>query len=413
MDDKSSYKTVDAKFQHTTPRRETHLPWTEKYRPSSLDAIIAQGDTLTTIRACMAAGELPHLMFYGPPGTGKTSTILAIARQLSTSSTGDFRRHVLELNASDDRNIGFIRDELKAFCGTQFVYTKQSADGAVSAATATATATSSVSGSSLVASNLTGNIDSGPSTAAACDETDQKQLNLGLKLVILDEADSLSSDAQMALRRLIEQYTRSTRFCLIANSIHHIIPALQSRCTRFRFAPLSAINIRMRMMNVATLEHLDLTDDGAKAIVRLAKGDMRKVLNILQTCALGETTIDESCVYRATGQPTPFEIANVFSMLLKGSLVESFLAVDRLLSGQGFALVDLIRQLYEHVMSVLLDTSRGASELSTVTNTARLLSGLADCEYRVASCLVTNSSDHAQLAGLVAVFYLARRRTDE
>ncbi len=145
----------------------------------------------------MDEDRLPHLLFYGPPGTGKTSTILACARKLYGKNLSSM---VLELNASDDRGINVVRDEIKTFCSTKQLFSS------------------------------------------------------GFKLVILDEADAMTNVAQNALRRVIEQYTRNVRFCIICNYVGKIIPAIQSRCTRFRFAPLQEAHIQSRLQFILDQE---------------------------------------------------------------------------------------------------------------------------------------------------------------
>lgn len=140
---------------------------------------------------------MPHLLLYGPPGTGKTSTILAIAKKLNGKN---YRSKTLELNASDDRVISVVREKIKDFCSTRNIF------------------------------------------------------DTGLKLVILDEADAMKSDAQAALRRIIEKYAKTTRFCLLCNHINKIIPAIQSRCTKFRFGPLKEKSVREKLERIAELE---------------------------------------------------------------------------------------------------------------------------------------------------------------
>ncbi len=149
------------------------------------------------VNRLIAANRLPHLLLYGPPGTGKTSTILACAKTLYGSS---YKRMTLELNASDDRGIATVRNAIKNFAGTRELFSK------------------------------------------------------GVKLIILDEADAMTSDAQFALRRIMEQYSGNARFCLICNYVSRIIPALQSRCTRFRFAPLKRSQIEARLNEIVLAE---------------------------------------------------------------------------------------------------------------------------------------------------------------
>ena len=154
----------------------------------------------------------------------------------------------------------------------------------------------------------------------------RKLFSTGVKLVILDEADAMTSDAQFALRRVIEKYTRTTRFLLLCNYVSKIIPALQSRCTRFRFAPLAVAHIRERLRFVIDKEGLAarMRPSGETAIMRQSGGDMRKVLNVLQSCASGHDVIDEEAVYASTGNPTPKAVGQLLDTLFKGTFQEGY-----------------------------------------------------------------------------------------
>ena len=154
------------------------LPWVEKYRPTNINEIISHHQNITTIKKLLFGEALPHLLFYGSPGTGKTSTILALAKEIYGNN---IRLMVMKLDASDDRGINSVREDIKGFAEKSNMFQK------------------------------------------------------GVKLIILDEADSMTFDAQFALRRIIEKYSKSVRFCLICNYENKIIPAIKSRCANFRF----------------------------------------------------------------------------------------------------------------------------------------------------------------------------------
>lgn len=224
---------------------EDSLPWVEKYRPETLDDVSGHQDILATINKFVDTNRLPHLLLYGPPGTGKTSTILALARRIYGEQ--NVRQMVLELNASDDRGIDVVREQIKTFASTKQIFTVGGAAAARKAGMA------------------------------------------GFKLIILDEADAMTNTAQMALRRIMEKYTANTRFCVIANYTHKLSPALLSRCTRFRFSPLKEHDIRVLVDKVIVEENIKISADATDALVRLSKGDMRRALNVLQACQASST----------------------------------------------------------------------------------------------------------------------------
>jgi replication factor C subunit 3/5 len=275
-----------------TPTHTKVTPWVEKYRPQSLADVAAHRDIVDTIDRLTSENRLPHLLLYGPPGTGKTSTILAVARKLYGTQMHNM---VLELNASDERGIDVVRQQIQDFASTQ-------------------------------------SFSFGPKSS--------------VKLVLLDEADAMTKDAQFALRRVIEKYTKNTRFSLICNHVNKIIPALQSRCTRFRFAPLDAVHVAERLKHVIQAEGLDVSESGLAALVRLCNGDMRKALNILQSTHMAsQQQITEETVYLCTGNPLPKDIEQIAHWLLNESFTVSFRRISEMKTRKGLALVDIVREV--------------------------------------------------------------------
>lgn len=331
------------------------LPWVEKYRPKGLEDLISHQDIISTIRRFIKENRLPHLLFYGPPGTGKTSTILACAKELYGSS---FKSMILELNASDDRGIDVVREQIRDFASTRKMFAK------------------------------------------------------GFKLIILDEADAMTQVAQAALRRMIERYTKNVRFCIICNYVSKIIPALQSRCTRFRFAPLSRDQMCTRLDYIVRTENVKLSSDGEEALLRLSKGDMRRVLNVLQACHAAiqapntnaadqmevngnsqlslKTSIDEDLVYRCTGNPLPKDVETMAQIMLDSDFTAAFDQINALKIDRGYALADIISDIYEYLMGLELPPNCRVF----------LLQHLSDIESRLAG----GANETVQLCALIGAF---------
>jgi len=313
-------------------------PWVEKYRPKTLDDVAAHKEIIDTIKRLTHENRLPHLLLYGPPGTGKTSTILAVARQIYG---GAIQNMTLELNASDDRGIDVVRQRIQDFASTRSVFSNK------------------------------------------------------FKLVILDECDAMTKDAQFALRRVIEKYTRNTRFCLICNYVSKIIPALQSRCTRFRFPPLDRAHVQERLEHVIKAEGVKMGEGGMDALITLGSGDMRRTLNILQSCHMSSDLVDEKAVYTCTGNPLPQDIESAVHWLLNDDFRTAYNKLLQLQINKGVALVDVVRELHPWMFHI---------EALPPKVRITLVEKLADVEYRLAY----GTSEKLQLGSLVGAFMLAK-----
>ena len=218
----------------------------------------------------------------------------------------------------------------------------------------------------------------------------------------------MTSDAQFALRRVIEKYTKNARFCLICNYVSKIIPALQSRCTRFRFAPLSRHQIQGRLEYIAKAENCNITKDGIDAILDLSNGDMRRVLNLLQSTAMStddgtvdddgkksNRVIDETAVYLTSGSPLPKDIDKILDMLLNHDFQTAYTNITKLCTSHGYALTDIIHDLAPRLANMELESMTLAS----------LLDGLSQVEHRLAN----GTDEKLQTASLVGVFVQTRQ----
>ncbi|KAI6228124.1 Replication factor C subunit 5 [Aphelenchoides besseyi] len=326
----------------------TRLPFVEKYRPTNLGDLVSHEDVIRTITKMADERRIPHFLLYGPPGTGKTTTMLAMARHLFGPK--DYKTHVMEFNASDDRGIEVVRNNIVRFA---------------------------------------------ESTAINIHSEHKRRLNF--KLIILDEADAMTKEAQNALKRVIEKYALNIRFCLICNHVSSIIPAIQSRCTRFRFAPLKKEQIIPRLDHVIAEEKLNVTADGKEALFQLSGGDMRKILNVLQSTSLAFDVIDRKNVYACVGQPDPQVIERIFKILLSDSVADAFEKISKLQLENAISLSDVLENMVDHVLSL---------NFGDESILAALIEQLSEIQKRVTN----GCSEMLQLHGLIASFIFAREK---
>ncbi|RLG34693.1 replication factor C small subunit, partial [Methanosarcinales archaeon] len=312
--------------------------WTEKYRPRTLDEVVDHEEVISRLKRFVEERNIPHLLFVGPAGVGKTTTILALAQDLYGPGYMNF---ILELNASDERGINVIREKVKFFARTA-----------------------------------------------------PMRSEVPFKILIMDEADSLTAAAQHALRRTMERYTKTCRFCLIGNYSENIIEPIQSRCSVFRFGHLSERDIRERIRYIADCEGVKLLESGLDAILEASRGDLRKAINILQTAAASKGGyVDEDVVFGVLGRVSPKEVRQMLLLSLEGRFLEAREALRRLLLEEGLAGEDILRQIYSQVLRLQIPESWKV----------RLSEMIGEIDYR----LTQGARPEIQLGALLAKLALA------
>lgn len=272
--------------------RTYELPWVEKYRPTNIKDVVGNSEAVARLQVIAEEGNMPNIILAGAPGTGKTTSILCIAHQLLGSSV---KEAVLELNASDDRGIDVVRNKIKMFA--------------------------------------------------------QKKVTLPPgrhKIVILDEADSMTSGAQQALRRTMELYSSTTRFALACNQSTKIIEPIQSRCAIVRFGKVADSEVLQRIMHVAEKEKVQYVPEGLEAIIFTADGDMRQALNNLQATHSGFGLVSADNVFRVCDQPHPLLVKQIVNHCANAQLDAAYDGMKGLCD-LGFSSSDIISTLFRVV----------------------------------------------------------------
>ena len=277
--------------------QNNNIPWIEKYRPSKLEDIKSQDFIKTSLQKLVENNTIPHLLFFGSSGTGKTSSILACIKELEAKG---YMVSKLELNTSDQRGIKTVRKKIKEFATTQSFFKN------------------------------------------------------GLKIIILDEADYMTKIAQCALRQIIEKYSKNVRFCIICNYINKIIPAIQSRCMKFRFSLLTDDEMRNKIEYVVKQEKLKISDKAITTIISLSGGDMRKSINILQTIPIfcKNKIIDDNDIRICLGYPTENIITNIYDILSNNNkkIKSKYNLINDIIKKNGILLCNLLECLHKIVL---------------------------------------------------------------
>ncbi len=305
--------------------------WTEKYRPKKLGEIVNQVHVVDRLKAWVKQGSIPNMLFAGSAGVGKTTAALCLARELFGPH---WRENFQETNASDQRGIDVVRGRIKDFAR-------------------------------------------------------MKPIGSDFKIIFLDESDSLTPEAQQALRRTMERFSDVCRFILSCNYSSRIIEPLQSRCSVFRFKRLKKPDVKTYLSRIAKEEKLKVSEDAYDAIFEISAGDMRKSLNILQACST-LPKIDRDGVYEVVAKVKPEDVAEMVQLALKGNFAEARKRLYDMLISQGLAGDDIIRAMHSQIFRLEIDDKKRL----------QLIEKLGEYEFR----LNQGGTPEVQLEALLAQF---------
>jgi replication factor C small subunit len=311
------------------------LPWVEKYRPNTLSDVVGHIDITKRLQSYIDTKNIPNMMFSGPAGTGKTSSSIALARELFGEN---FEQNFLELNASDDRGIDVVRNTIKDFARTL-------------------------------------------------------AFDAGFKIIFLDECDALTQDAQQALRRTMEKYTKTCRFILSCNYSSKIIEPIQSRCVIYRYKPLNAKDISAQMAHIVKEEKLKIDTPALDAINYVCQGDLRKAVNVLQATSSLDKNITEEAVYNVSSRARPEQVKEMIMLALGGKFLDARTKLDELMYEYGMSGEDIVKQLFRETMAL---TNEELDEKKKVS----LVDVIGDYDFRI----VEGANERIQLEALLAQY---------
>ncbi|MDP3066722.1 MAG: replication factor C small subunit [Methanobacteriaceae archaeon] len=311
-------------------------PWVEKYRPQTLEEVVGQEHTIQRLERYVEEKSMPNLMFTGPAGVGKTTTALALTKAV----LGEYwKQNFLELNASDARGIDTVRNDIKSFCRL-------------------------------------------------------KAVGAPFRIIFLDEVDNMTKDAQHALRREMEMYTKTSSFILSCNYSSKIIDPIQSRCAIFRFAPVKGHHVIKRLEIICQEENLNYTPGALESIVYFAEGDLRRAVNILQSSATLGEEITEDNIHEVVSKAKPKDVRRIINLSLDGEFMAARDLLREVMVVQGTSGEDMITQIYQEVSRMSMEG------LIEENNYIYLVDNIGTYDYRIRE----GSNPRIQLEALLTKF---------
>ena len=318
-------------------------PWVEKYRPQTLEEVMGQDHIIQRLKRYVKDKSMPNLMFTGPAGVGKTTTAIALAKEI----LGEYwKQNFLELNASDARGIDTVRKDIKSFCRL-------------------------------------------------------KAMGAPFRIIFLDEVDNMTKDAQHALRREMEMYTKTSSFILSCNYSSKIIDPIQSRCAIFRFAPIKGHQIIKRLEIISQTEDVNYTPGALESIVYFSEGDMRRAVNILQSSAsLGEEITEES-VHEVVSKARPRDVRRIIKLALDGNFMGARDLLREVMVVQGTSGEDMVTQIYQEISRMAME------DLIPADNYINMVENIGNYDYRIRE----GANPRIQLEALLTKF-LPKEKAD-
>ncbi|MGC8516423.1 MAG: replication factor C small subunit [Candidatus Acidifodinimicrobium sp.] len=290
--------------------------WIEKYRPNTFDDILGQRDTIEKLRAMAKAGEVQHMILSGPPGVGKTTSAIVLAKTIF----GDQWSHnFIELNASDDRKLSVIQGKVKEFARS-------------------------------------------------------KPIDAPFKMILFDEADSLTQEAQQALRRMMEEYSGTCRFIFSVNYQNNIIEPIQSRCAIFRFKSLSEEDVYEFIDKISKQEGLEVDEEAKKALFFVSKGDLRALTNLMQSLSTVSKKIEAEVVYKSSGTVNLERLKKAIELALSGKYLEAKTIISSFID-EGVGPKEIISETFELITSSDIKVDEKMK--------GYIIEKLAEAEYRI------------------------------